>query len=74
MICALCRGLTLYTTACRDPITVNPDDIVMPIRMCVMLWGIAYHLRYQQRVYEQLLPTAHRLLREQDPSYLDRWK
>jgi hypothetical protein len=36
----------------RDSIVVNPDDYVLPVRMCMMLWGLAYHLNYRHRVCE----------------------
>ena len=57
----------------RDPILVNPDAYVLPVRMCMMLWGLAYHLHYNHRVCEKLAPMARELLRREDPTFLDRY-
>ena len=49
----------------------NPDELVMPIRMCMMLWGLEYYLKYKDaRVCERLLPTAIKLLQIENPNFL----
>ena len=70
----ICEGLNIQLFAEKldqmDPIVKNPDELVMPIRMCMMLWGLSYYLKYHQRVCEELLPTAIDLLKKEDPEYL----
>ena len=54
----------------RDPVVANPDDGVLSVRMCMMLWGLCYHLQHHVRVCEQLGPTARELLAKEAPQYL----
>ena len=57
----------------RDPIVVSPDEYVLPVRMCMMLWGLSYHLKYDERVCKKLEKTAWELLEREDPCYLSKY-
>ena len=74
----VCEGLNVQLFAEKldrmDPIVKNPDELVMPVRMCMMIWGLSYYLKYkEQRVCEELLPKAKELVRREEPEYLSRF-
>ena len=72
-----CEGLNVQLFAeqldRRDPIVENPDEYVLPVRMCMMIWGLANHLNYNHRVCQKLESSARELLEREDPAFLRRY-
>jgi aarF domain-containing kinase len=74
----VCEGLNVQLFAEKldqmDPIVKSVDDLVMPIRMCMMIWGLSYYMKYtDQRVCVELLPKAKELLLMEEPDYLKKY-
>ena len=63
----VCEGLNVQLFVEKldrmDPIVLNPDELVMPVRMCMMIWGLSYYLKYKEQldyllVSSELRPTG----------------
>ena len=54
----------------RDKIIKTNDEFIMPSRMCMMLNGLGYALRYQSRTCVMLQEKAREVLQAEDPLWL----